>query len=281
MRRARVILTTYNQLPLLRRAIRGYLRQTTTDFALTVADDGSRADTRDWLREFSAEAAEKGIPFLHVWQKDEGFRRAAALNEGVRHSESEPLLIFSDGDCVPPARFVESHLAAHEPMSFHVAGAYRLSQEVTEGLTDAMIDSGAFEGLGSEKDRRALRRRWRKSFWGTLVRRRNRPKILGLNLAIDRALFVALNGFDERFRKWGLEDSDLRDRAMRLRPRPPVKNLYTKNDVYHLWHASSGDPKRRDQWEYYRTPRPVRCEEGLARDGATRGTFEPAIRTEG
>ena len=37
-----------------------------------------------------------------------------------------------------------------------------------------------------------------------------------LNFAMDRGLFEALNGFDERFVGWGYEDSDLRDRAMRL-----------------------------------------------------------------
>ena len=73
--------------------------------------------------------------------------------------------------------------------------------------------------------------------------------VKALNMAIDRALFEALNGFDERFESWGVgEDSDLRDRAMRLRPRPRVKVLYGVNDVFHLWHPRSG---RRDQSQIY------------------------------
>jgi len=263
-RRARVVVTTYNNLPHLRRALRGYLRQTTRDFALTVADDGSTAETGAWLREFAIEAKAVGISVRHVWQEDRGFRRAAVSNEGVRQSEDEPLLIFSDGDCIPPAHFVERHLTVHEPWSFHVAGAYRLTREVSEAVTEAAVEAGSYEALGTEQDRRYLRRRRRKSFLGTWVRRRNRPKVFGLNIGMDRALFESINGFDERFEGWGLEDSDLRDRAMRLRPRPRVKNLYLRNDVYHLWHPTGN--RERALNTYYRTKRPIRCELGLVRD---------------
>ena len=82
-------------------------------------------------------------------------------------------------------------------------------------------------------------------------------------MALDRDLFERLNGFDERFESWGLgEDSDLRDRAMRLRPKPRVKVLYTRNDVYHLWHPI-GVNQRAESERYYRTERPIRCERGL------------------
>jgi hypothetical protein len=110
---------------------------------------------------------------------------------------------------------------------------------------------------------RDLRKKARQSRWGTRVRRRHRPKVLGLNMAIDRELFVALNGFDERFESWGIgEDTDLRDRAMRSRPRPRVRVLYTLNDVFHLWHPITRG-RRSEGKPYYETSRPVRCERGL------------------
>ena len=261
--RALVVVTTYNHLPLLRRALRGYLRQTTTDFHLTVADDGSREDTAAYLRDVAAEFEARGIGFRHVWHEDRGFRKTRILNEAVRQSPAAPLLIFSDGDCIPPAHFVERHLAVHEPRSFHVAGAFRLTQEQSEGISEADVDAGRYEGLGSLANRRELRKKARQSKWGTRVGRRNRPKILGLNMAFDRALLEALNGFDEAFEDFGVgEDSDMRDRAMRLRPKPRVKVLYTQNDVYHLWHPIDKDlsasRKRRE------LDRPVRCVQGLA-----------------
>lgn len=259
-----VVVTTYNQVPLLRPALRGYLRQTTTDFHVTVADDGSREDTRAFLEEIAPEFEARGIGFQHVWHEDRGFRKTRILNEAIRLSPRAPLLIFTDGDCVPPAHFVETHIEVHEPMSFHVAGAYRLDRETSAALDEAAVDAGRYEGLGLPENRRELRKKARQSRWGTRLGRRNRPKILGLNMAFDRGLLEALNGFDEAFEDWGVgEDSDMRDRAMRLRPKPRVKVLYTRNDVYHLWHPVSKDlsaSRRRRA-----TDRPVRCVKGLER----------------
>jgi hypothetical protein len=61
---------------------------------------------------------------------------------------------------------------------------------------------------------RDLKRRFRKSKWGALFRRRHRLKILGLNMAFIRFLFEEINGFDENCIGWDLgKDNDLRDRA--------------------------------------------------------------------
>jgi predicted glycosyltransferase involved in capsule biosynthesis len=88
--------------------------------------------------------------------------------------------------------------------------------------------------------------------------------VFGANFAMDRALFEELNGLDERFVHYGYEDSDLRDRAMRLSPRPRVKVLHGKVDVFHLWHPRPSGRKARSD-AYYASERPVRCEVGLAR----------------
>src|SRR5947208_3581011 len=69
-RRARVVVTTYERLPLLRLALRAWRRQTCLDFALTVADDGSGPETGAFVREFAASAP---FPVRHVWWKNQGF----------------------------------------------------------------------------------------------------------------------------------------------------------------------------------------------------------------
>ncbi len=266
---ARVIVSTYQQLPHLRRALRGYLRQTTSNFALTVADDGSAEDTTAYLAAFAEEARDRGLAFAHVRQEDRGFRKTRILNEAVRRSDGEALLIFSDGDCIPPATFVERHLEAHTHRSLQVGGAYRLTEEVSAALTEGDVDAGRYETLGTDEDRKDLARRRRKSIRGVLYRHPRRPKILGLNFAIDRGLLEEVNGFDERFEAWGVgEDSDLRDRAMRTRPRPIVRVMYGRNDVYHLWHPPVVGGRKKHR-EYYESHRPVRCEQGLVRESAS------------
>lgn len=266
MVRALVVIATYNQVPYLARVLRGYLRQTTTDFHVTVADDGSREDTRALLERFAPAFQAAGIGFQHAWHEDLGFRKCLILNEAVRQSPAAPLLIFTDGDCVPAASFVAQHLAVHEPMSFHVGGAYRLTQAQSEAIDEDAVARGAYEGIESPANLRELAKRRRKSIWGTLLRRKNRPKILGLNFAMDRSLFEALNGFDEEFTDWGIgEDSDMRDRAMRLRPRPPVKVLYGRNDVYHLWHPQPATKNHSTSLDRRKLARPVRCVHGFVR----------------
>ncbi len=260
--RARVVVAAYNQLGPLRLALRGYLRQSVREFSLVVADDGSGKETTDYLQSFAKEARAHGIPFEHCWQEDDGFRKTLILNEAIRRAKGESLYLFSDGDCIPPAHFVERHLAAHEPLSFHVGGAVRLDEAVSAGLTLDDVDAGRFETLVNDEHRREIARLRRKSVWGVRLRKKRRPRILGLNMAFDRTLFEGLNGFDERFGGAGFEDSDLRDRAMRHVPRPRVKVLYGENDVFHLWH-----PRRPNANALYRKhrddPRPWRCERGL------------------
>jgi glycosyltransferase involved in cell wall biosynthesis len=263
---ARVVVSTYNRPAVLRLALRGYLRQTTRDFTLVVADDGSGPETGDVVSDFAREARARGIDVEHVWIPDEGFRKTTVLNEAVRLGRGEPLLVFTDGDCLPPARFVEVHLGVHTPRSLHVGGAWRLSETVSASLTATDVDAGRFEDLKTPEQRRDLAIRRRKSRWGTLLRRPNRPKILGLNFALDLALLEAINGFDEAFATWGIgEDDDVRDRVLRLRPRPSVKNLYLVNDVFHLWHPPAPGGRARSM-TYYRTNRPVRCRRGLVRE---------------
>jgi glycosyltransferase involved in cell wall biosynthesis len=259
-RAARVVVTTYNRLPLLRLALRGWRRQTVQDFALTVADDGSTAETGEFVRDFAREAS---FPVEHVWWEKKGFRRAGILNEAVRRSEGEPLLLFTDGDCVPPARFLERHLAAHGPRTLAVGGAVYLDRQTTWKIGEEDVDEGAHERLGSLRERFANRKRGWKSRIGVWLGRPKRPKILGLNVGIDRGLFEELNGYDERFVGYGLEDSDLRDRAMALRPKPDVRILYGKNDTVHLWHLPATTARKRPNVAYYETARPPRCEVGL------------------
>ncbi len=263
MPRARVILATYNQVPFLRFVVRGYLRQTTRDFTLVFADDGSGSEQRRFLQDWIPRLEAAGIAAEHVWHEDNGWRKNRIMNEAARRAGDERLLIFSDGDCIPPARFVERHLEVYEPRSFHVGGPVRWSREVTELLTEEDVDSGTFETFIEPWHRKWLQRFKRKSEWGTLFRRKNRPKVIGLNMAVDRELFEQVNGFDEEF-LWPYqgEDSDLRDRLMRLRPRPKVKVLYTRNDVFHMWHPMKS-VGRTDHSAYYRMRRPVRCRRGL------------------
>jgi len=117
--RVAVILTTYNRPDALAAVLDGYSSQDTLDFELIVADDGSRSDTRELVE---ARARRAPFPLRHVWQEDRGFRAGGARNRALTTTSAE-YVIFSDGDCVPPAAFVARHRALAEPGYFVAATA--------------------------------------------------------------------------------------------------------------------------------------------------------------
>jgi GT2 family glycosyltransferase len=273
-RRARVIVTTYERLHLLRLALAGWRRQTAFDFALSVADDGSGPDTRAFVADFARAAP---FPVEHVWWENRGFRRAGILNEAVRRSDGEPLLLFTDGDCVPPARFLEGHLEVHGPRTFAVGGARKIERDESATVDEALVAAGGHEHMGSLADRLDLRWKGWKSRVGVWMRHPRRPKVVGLNIGVDRALFEEVNGYDESFVGYGLEDSDLRDRVMATEPRPTVRVLYGRNDTVHLWHPPAKTAGEKVNLAYYETARPVRCRNGLVRETGADGDAVPVI----
>ncbi len=267
MPRARVVLATYNQGPFLQLVLRAYFRQTSTDFSLCVADDGSSDGTREIVEAAMPDAEQRGIELSYVWQADQGFRKARILNEALRRAGDEQLLVFSDADCLPRATFVAEHLEQHEARSFHVGGVAWLTKDETRRLDAAAVDAGLFETWVSDDARKDLNEKLRKSRVGMALRRPNRPKVLGANMAFDRSLLEAVNGFDEAYEGWGYEDSDLRTRAMAMRPRPRVKLMFLSSIVFHLhplWRRKSAN--RTVNREYYRRKKPARCVRGLVQD---------------
>ncbi len=260
MARARVIITTYERPDHLARALAAWRRQTSLDFAMTIADDGSGPKTATIVRAFAATA-----PFevAHSWWEHADYRRAGILNKAVRESKGESMLLFTDGDCVPPADHLAKHLAVHGPRTIHSGGGIPLGQAETEGLTVADVAAGRHESLPTAAVRRQMRRRALRTRWSTWIRKGGHPRVIGLNFAVDRALFEEVNGYDEAFVGWGHEDHDIRDRLMRTRPRPRVRYLWGVADTLHLWHPATHDRTAERNADYYRLARPVRCSAGL------------------
>src|SRR5690606_9276083 len=69
-----------------------------------------------------AVAATLPVNVRHLWQPDDGFRKCEAMNMAIGAAASD-YLIFTDGDCIPRADFVSTHLRLREPRRF-LFGAY-------------------------------------------------------------------------------------------------------------------------------------------------------------
>ena len=233
-----VILTTYNRPDALRAALEGYAAQDTHGFELIVADDGSTAETRELVDRYAVRA-----PFAlrHVWQEDRGFRPGAARNRALAATHAD-YLIFSDGDCVPPAFFVRRHLALAQPRHFLAGNRVLLSEDFTAKVLARELpihswSTARWVGAWLNRDiNRAL----------PLLRlpdvfrsRAGAPweGVKTCNFSAWRTDLVHANGFDERYSGWGLEDSDIVVRLLHAGVRH--KSARFAAPVFHLWHREN------------------------------------------
>ena len=237
--KAAVIVTTYNRPDALAAVLEGFREQDTHDFELLIADDGSTDETREVVEAYAKTAPH---PVRHVWQEDEGFRAGAARNRALAQT-SAAYVIFTDGDCVPPPFFVRRHLELAAPGYFLAANRMLLTPEFTREVLA----------------RRIPVHRWRGARWLAAWMKRNVNRALPLlhlpdwrfrvseperwagvktcNLSAWRSDLVRVNGFDERYSGWGLEDSDLVIRLLHAGVKH--KSARFAAPVFHLWHREN------------------------------------------
>jgi glycosyltransferase involved in cell wall biosynthesis len=231
-----VIVTTYNRPDALALVLEGYCAQTDREFSLVVADDGSTEETAAVVQQF---ARRGGLSVTHVWQEDRGFRAAAIRNRAVASANAD-YIIFTDGDCVPCCRFVEAHKMLAEPGCFLGSNRVLLGESFTNRVLSERLPLHT----------------WRWQDWARAWFRRDVNRLLPLitlpdgafrkrspdrwegiktcNLSAWRSDLVRVNGLDESYEGWGLEDSDLVIRLIHAGVKH--KNARCAAPVFHLWH---------------------------------------------
>lgn len=231
-----LIVTTYNRPDALAAVLEGYCRQSDQDFELVVADDGSKKDTADVVRQFVPRAP---FPLTHVWHENRGFRAAAIRNRAVASSGAD-YIVFTDGDCVPSRHFVRVHKQLAEPGYFLGANRVLLSAGLTNRVVSRQVSIHTwrvFDWILSWSKREVNRvlplmelpdgpfRKWTPDRW---------EGIKTCNFSAWRADLIHVNGLDESYEGWGLEDSDLVIRLLHAGVRH--KSARFAATVFHLWH---------------------------------------------
>lgn len=231
-----VIVTTYNRPDALAVVLEGYCCQSDRDFGLIVADDGSTEETAELMRQFAQRAP---FPLTHVWQEDRGFRAAAIRNRAIASTDAE-YVIFTDGDCVPSRHFVRVHKELAEPGYFLGSNRVLLSSELTNRVVRERLPIHTWSGVdwALSWSRREVNRllplvklsdgpfrKWTPGRW---------KGIKTCNLSVWRADLIRVNGLDESYEGWGLEDSDLVIRLLHAGVKH--KNARFAATVFHLWH---------------------------------------------
>jgi glycosyltransferase involved in cell wall biosynthesis len=264
-----LVIASYNQPNSLALVFEGVLAQTLQVREVLVADDGSDDDTHELVDGFRERAP---FPVFFTTQEDRGFRKASAQNNAIRET-SGSLVLFLDGDCVPPREWAARYVAVLVGSDFAVAGAKYLSLDQSRELMVEGVGGGRVESYCTAADRRWFRgMHWRELVY-KVIRKPRKPRIKGGNWAVTRDALLAVNGFDEKFDGFGKEDSDIRNR---LRNSGFVgRSLWNTNWVYHCSHDI--DPRRtraevlrhQPDREYFESRRHTKtCEHGIVRPEA-------------
>ncbi|HQM43496.1 MAG TPA: glycosyltransferase family 2 protein [Smithellaceae bacterium] len=235
-----VIVTTYNRPDALALALEGYLSQKDKDFELIVADDGSTAETKKTIASYSNRHV---INIRHVWHEDQGFRAAQIRNRAIAATFSD-YVIFSDGDCIPLPDFVSSHKYLAEKNWFVAGSRVLLSKSFTHAVLKKSIQlchwrSSQWITARIKKDINRLTpllslpisNRLRK------ITPNSWSSVMTCNMSAWRKDLIRVNGFDEDYVGWGLEDSDLVIRL--LHAKILRKSARFSSPVLHLWHKEN------------------------------------------
>lgn len=232
-----VIVTTYNRPDALAAVLEGYLAQTDTDFELVVADDGSDERTARVVESCKARAR---MSVKHVWQEDRGFRAAAARNRAVAATAAD-YIVFTDGDCVPAQGFVAAHKQLAERGWFLAGNRILLSERLTQRVLAERLPVQFWDTMRwlQERSRGDVNRLLPLLRLPDGAFRRAQPRrwegAKTCNLSVWRDVLVRVNGLDESYEGWGLEDSDLVIRLLHAGERH--KNARFAAPLFHLWHA--------------------------------------------
>ena len=211
-----VIIATYNKTDWLEKVLHGYSIQTYEDFEIIIADDGSTEETKVLIDRFKKDCQ---VEITHCWHEDKGYRRQKILNESIVMAKYDYIL-FTDGDCIPRADFVETH-ARHAEKGYFLSGGYcKLPMDISEAIDEDDI-----------KSKRCFEVKWLKK-QGTL----SGKNILKLsakdgfadflnavtptgatfnncNSSAWKSDLIAINGYDERM-QYGGPDRELGERLV-------------------------------------------------------------------
>jgi len=238
-----LILTTHNSPRALGFVLHGLARQDFRDFAILIADDGSRDDNRAAVATICTALAPRfEHPIRHVWQPHRGwYGKASIVNKAITLAQTD-YLILADGDVVPRHDYIRTHWELKRPNTFLAGGDFRLNDAATKALTFADIDSGlAFTpqhllSIGQTKTRKFIKLRPRNWFTELFDRINISPaRWSGSNASCWRDLLIKVNGFDESFKSWGKDDTELGTRLWNA----GVKSRHVRHNAIcmHLYHG--------------------------------------------
>jgi len=234
-----VIITVYNRPEMVIACLRALALNTAQIDEAIISDDGSDEQCVQTMRNAFGEFP---FPVRYVRQEHSGYRLAAARNNAIRAALGD-YLISIDCDILLLPETVATHLRHARPGCFLAGNRAMLSESNTNFALNQKISARMLDTLWNEADKKHLSKT-NVRFQRNLFLRRlglaapHKPKILGCHFSIFREDIKRVNGFDEKFVGWGLEDDDFARRLYKAGLRG--QSVVLEARALHLWHPAVG-----------------------------------------
>jgi glycosyltransferase involved in cell wall biosynthesis len=225
-----LIITTYNWKEALEITIKSAINQSIAPEEIIIADDGSREDTREIIEKY---AQKSHIPIIHSWQEDKGFRLARSRNLAISKARYE-YIIFVDGDLFLHKNFVSDHLKNARKGHFLQGSRVLISENLTNKIIqDRIFSRPSFFSKEIGNNFNSINSPFL-SWVFSLKKSQSHNSIRGCNFSFNKEDLLKVNGFNEDFKSWGREDSELVERLYNAGIYR--KNLKFAGIQYHLYH---------------------------------------------
>jgi glycosyltransferase involved in cell wall biosynthesis len=255
-----LIILTYNRPDALALVLRSTEKQTVMPDEVIIADDGSSEETRSLVRSWQKKFP---VPLHHVWHEDRGYRISAIRNLAVKRSSGE-LLIFSDGDLFFHPRFIEDFKRNVLKGYALIGSRVFLTRPASRRRLKKQQDHPVFPLLSSEIDQNRINSVRIPCLNRFLKPLKYSENLRGGLLGIRKEDLAAVNGWNEEFIGWGLEDTELVTRLFNYGIR--FKKIKFQAITYHLWHKIQARDQisgNRKLLEETIEKKLIRCRKGL------------------
>lgn len=254
------------------RSVMSMAAQTSTPDHIVVSCDG---DSERIRVEIQRAAQRLGRSVLLVTRPHTGQARPAQTrNNAVRAVrdryglDDSDRLVFLDGDCLAMPPVLGVHEAALRRRDLCLGWRVELSDSQSAALTDEQVMAGDFAGIVSPFQLAEVARAARVYARRDIQRRfglakPHKPQVLGANFGIGAGAYRAVNGLDESFTGWGMEDDDLGRRVYALGGKPALRLRDCL--VLHQFHPSRSRGAWRENEHAHRIAKPFEtaCKHGL------------------
>lgn len=235
---------------------------------VVITDDGSKESTVNHLKEMITNYT---FPITYVSQPKQGFRSAAARNNGIRHARGD-YLIFLDCDFLVLPDTIKYHLEMAKPGRFVAGSCKYLTEKQSHILLNSMLSADLIEKYYYELPEKEIIVQHRRYIKRTILIKLHlaspRKQSLGGHFSIYKKDIELINGYNENFIGWGGEDEDLGIRLVAAGIYCISAIRYAR--VFHIWHPSEIKTTKNIVWRtgtlsdyFHRKKIPFVCENGL------------------